>query len=70
METNIRHKKAWIVYEPEGFTILIDPDAPLELRLRLIAAHVSYQMGLKSVDGILKKYRPIVEEILVKEYSD
>lgn len=65
----MRHKKPWIVFEPEGFTILIDPDAPLELRLRIIAAHLSYQLGLKSVDGILRKYRPFVDEILGRESS-
>lgn len=43
----------------EGYPIWVGDEAPIDLKLRILAAIASYQFGLKSVDGTLKKYEEI-----------
>jgi len=49
---------------PPDTTVAIDKNAPLEVRLRVVAAVKSYTMGNKSVDYLLRKYRALWEELL------
>jgi len=42
---------------PGNYEIWMPREAPLELRLRVLAAAASYQLGLGSVDYTLKRYR-------------
>lgn len=41
-------------------------DAPLEVKLRLLAAGSSYVLGVKSIDRVLKEYRDVWKEKLEK----
>ena len=46
------------------YPVAIDRRAPLEVKLRVLAAVKSYTLGNKSVDYCLRQYRPYWEEYL------
>ncbi|UCG11944.1 MAG: hypothetical protein JSU72_15720 [Deltaproteobacteria bacterium] len=45
-----------ILTGPPDATVIIDDRAPLEVKLRVVAAVKSYTLGIKSVDHALKQY--------------
>ena len=49
------------------WTIAIDKCAPLEVKIRVLAAVKSYTAGNKSIDHFLKQYRDSWEEQLTGE---
>ena len=53
-----------ILTGPPDSTVIIDEKAPLEVKLRVVAAVKSYTLGIKSVDHILRKYGRSWEEQL------
>ena len=48
-------------------TVVIDERAPLEVKLRVLAAVKSYTLGIKSVDYALRRYAEMWEEQLSGE---
>ena len=56
-----------ILTGPPDSTVFIDERAPLEVKLRVVAAVKSYTLGIKSVDHTLRKYGLSWEEQLSGE---
>jgi len=52
---------------PPDWTVAIDKRAPMELRLRVLAAVKSCTMGSKSMDHLLRKHREAWEKKLTAE---
>jgi hypothetical protein len=52
---------------PPDWTVAIDKRAPMETRLRVMAAVKSCSMGNKSMDYLLRKYREAWEKKLCAE---
>jgi len=52
---------------PPDWTVAIDKRAPMEVRLRVLAAVKSCTMGNKSIDYMLRKYRDVWEKKLNAE---
>jgi len=52
---------------PPDWTVAIDKRAPMEVRLRLLAAVKSCTMGSRSMDHLLRKYRVAWEKKLTAE---
>ncbi len=52
---------------PPDWTVAIDKRAPMEVRLRLLAAVKSCTLGSKSMDYLLRKYRDTWERKLTAE---
>jgi len=52
---------------PPDWTVAIDKRAPMEARLRVLAAVKSCTMGNKSIDYLLRKYRAVWEKKLSAE---
>ncbi|MBI2061051.1 MAG: hypothetical protein HYT87_14890 [Nitrospirae bacterium] len=40
----------------EGYSVWVGDDTPIDLKVRILAAIASYQMGIKSMDRTLKLY--------------
>jgi hypothetical protein len=53
-----------ILTGPPDVTVIIDEHAPLEVKLRIVAAVKSYTLGIKSVDHTLRQYGRNWEEQL------
>ena len=57
-----------ILTGPPDATVIIDEKAPLEVKLKILAAVKSYTLGIKSVDHTLKTHgRSWEEQLLGKE---
>ena len=56
-----------ILTGPPDSTVIIDERAPLEVKLRVLAAVKSYTLGLKSVDYTLRQYSRSWEEQLSRQ---
>jgi hypothetical protein len=56
-----------ILTGPPDSIVIIDERAPLEVKLRVVAAVKSYTLGIKSVDHTLRKYGRSWEEQLSGE---
>jgi len=52
---------------PPDWTVAIDKRAPMEVRLRVLAAVKSSTMGTRSMDYLLRKYREVWEKKLSAE---
>jgi len=52
---------------PPDWTVAIDKRAPMEVRLRVLAAVKSCTTGNKSIDYMLRKYRTVWEKKLSAE---
>ena len=56
-----------ILTGPPDATVIIDERAPLEVKLRVVAAVKSYTLGVKSIDYALRQYGRSWEEQLTGE---
>ena len=54
----------YVVLGNKSLHVLIPKDSPLEMKLMVLAALKAYAMRLKSIDGVLKRYRDSWEEQL------
>lgn len=63
---NLEELEFLLLTGPPDWTVAIDKRAPMEVKLRVLAAVKSCTLGNKSVDHLLRKYRQAWEEKLRK----
>ncbi len=61
---NLEDLEFLLLTNPPDWTVAIDKRAPLEVKLRVLAAVKSCTLGNKSIDHLLRKYREFWEEKL------
>lgn len=64
---NLEELEFQILTATPDWTVAMDRRAPLELKLRVLAAVKSHSMGTKSIDYLLRKYRDLWEQDLERE---